>query len=333
MLAALRKTDIAVDLGTSKIAVVVRGEGRVFEEPACIAFRGPRRDPRSVVAIGDEAVQMRGKTPPEIELVWPIKDGVVSDCHAAGILLWKLLAKHQVGRGLRRRRFLVGTLFGASSMERRAFEQVALVAGASSVALVHEPLAAAVGAGLPIEEPQANMIVDIGAGASEAMVVSLKAVAGGGSLRVGGDAMSEAIKQSLHRSIGLDIGLGEATRLKEAVAAPLGPDTLLEARGLDVRLRRPRRARVRGDVLRSALTLPINAIVSMVQNVVDGLPAELAADLIERGITLAGGGAATETLRRGIEHATHVTVKPLTTPHQAVINGCGRMLGYRDRIA
>lgn len=332
MLNLLKKTDIAVDLGTSKIAVFVRGEGLVFEEPACIAFRGTLESPRDVVATGLDAARMFGKTPQGMFVVNPIQDGVISDCRAAGLLLHALMTKHHVGTGLTRRRFLVGTLYGASSMERRAFEQVALHAGAKNVALVHEPLAAAVGAGLRIEEPRANMVIDVGGGATEAIVISLKSVVSGGSIRVGGNAMNDAIILALRRNFGLEIGVQEARRLKEMVAGTMLVDAEIVVRGVDARMRRPRSSVVTAHDVRAALSSSFAAITNMVSNVIDRLPAELAADLMDRGITLTGGGAATLALQKRIEEATHVTVYPLDAPHQAVINGCGLMLDYIDHI-
>lgn len=333
MLNFLRKADIAVDLGTSKIAVFIRGEGLVLEEPACIGFSGTPDKPRGIVAIGHEAARMRGRTPQGLFVVNPIQDGVISDCRIAGILLRALLAKHGVDTRLARRRFLVGTLFGATCMERRSFEQVARQAGAGDVVLVKEPFAAAVGANLPIEEPGANMVVDVGGGAAEAIVVSLKRVVAGGSIRIGGDTMNDSIIQALHRGIGLDIGTQEARRLKETIAGDLDPNTRLETRGLDVRLGRPRRDTVLVGDLRAALSPPLSAITEMVRKLVDGLSAELTGDLMDRGITLAGGGAATLALQKMIEDAIHVAVKPLASPHHAVINGCGRMLDDYDSIA
>lgn len=329
----LRRADIAVDLGTSKIAVFVRGEGLVLEEPACIAFKGRPSSPGAVVAVGHEAAKMCGKTPQGTFVVKPIQEGVISDCQVAGLLLKTLLAKHGLDKGLSRRRFLVGALYGASSMERHSFEQVALSAGAKDVLLVAEPLAAAVGASLPIDEPRANMVVDIGGGATEAIVVSLKSVVRGGSVRIGGDTMNHAIMHALHRHVGLDVGLQEARRLKEAVAGPIDLDSRLETRGLDVRQRCPRLASVRAGDLCSALTAPLTAITDMVKSVVNGLPAELAGDLTELGITLTGGGSASVALQRKLEEATQVAIKPLQAPQRAVINGCGLMLDYVDYIA
>lgn len=331
--ASSRPSDIAVDLGTSKIAVYVRGEGVVLEEPACLAFRGTPDRLGAVIAVGHEAARMFGKTPQGAFVVQPIQDGVISDCRMAGLLLKALMDKYQIGAGLGRRRFLVGTLFGATSMERRSFEQVALAAGAKDVVLVAEPLAAAVGAGLPIDEPRANMVVDVGGGATEALVVSMKRVVSGGSIRVGGDAMNDAIRHALHRGFGLDVGIHEARRLKEAVSGAVGPAMPLTARGLDARVRRPRAASLQVRDVREALTGPCNAIVEMVQSVVDGLPAELSADLVDRGIILTGGGAATQALQMRIEAATGVTVRSLASPQQAVIQGCGRMLDYLDLLA
>ncbi len=333
MFSAFRKTDIAIDLGTSKIAVFVRGEGLVLEEPACIVFRGAPRDPRAIVATGYEAARMCGKAPQGMFVVKPIHNGVIGDCHAAGLLLGNLLSKHQVGKRLARRRLLVGALFDASSMERRAFELVALAAGARDVVLVHEPLAAAVGAGLRIEEPRANMVVDVGGGATEAIVVTLKSIVAGGSMRIGGDSMNEAIIQTLRRTIGLEVGLQEARRLKELVAGAIDLGRKIETRGFDVRLRRPRSTLVSAGDVRAAISGSISAIANMVKGVVDSLPAELAVDLIDLGITLTGGGAATQALQQEIEAITHVTAKVLDMPHRAVINGCGRMLDYYDYIA
>jgi rod shape-determining protein MreB len=327
MFNALRKTDLAVDLGTSKIAVFVRGEGLVLNEPACIAFRGEPDRADQVLAVGQEAAEMVGKTPRGVFVAQPIQDGVISDCRMASELLGTLLDRHGPRlRGGRRRQYLVGTLLGANSMERRSFEQVALAAGASDVRLVDEPLAAAVGAGLPIAEPLANMVVDVGGGATEAIVVSLKKLVSGGSIRIGGDAMDEAIRNYLHRKLGLDVGKREARRLKEVALAGI-TDRLL-ARGFDVRLRRPSVATISVGEIHAALRQPFTAIVEMVKDVVDGLPPELSADLMHQGITLTGGGATIESLRQKLADELKVEVRAVRGPEQAMIRGCGQMLDY-----
>ncbi len=329
----LRSADLAVDLGTSKIAVYVRGEGLVVEEPACIAFKGsPSRQATSSPS-GTKPRRCAARRLKAPSGKSPIDNGVISDCWAAGLLLETLLAKHRIRTRVGRRRFLVGTLFGANTMERRSFEQVARLAGAGHVALVQEPYAAAVGAGLQIAEARASMVVDVGGGATEALVLSLKNVVRGGSVRIGGNAMNEAIQQYLHRHVGLDVGLQEAERLKEAVAGPLNPETLLVTRGIDTRLRRPRAATVTAEAMRTALTLPLVAIAGMVKDVVEGLPEELAADLISTGITLTGGGASTLALQTLIEATTQVPVHAHAARHRAMIDGCGRMLDYFDYIA
>jgi rod shape-determining protein MreB len=333
MLKLLRKADLAVDLGTSKIAVFVRGEGLVLEEPACIAFRRNTHDQESVIAVGHEAEKMDGKTPHGSYVVRPIQDGVITNCHVAGKLLQSLLKKHDIGTRFGSRRFLVGTLFGASSMERRSFEQVALAAGAKDVLLIPEPFAATIGAGLPIEEPRASMVVDVGGGATEALVVSLKNIVSGDSIRIGGDAMNEAIIQHLSRHVGLNIGTLEAKRLKERAASSEDLTASIQVRGIDIQRRRPIITTVRIGDLQKALQPSLIAITNMVKNVIDNLPAELSADLLDHGIVLTGGGAAIEPLRKSIERITQVSVKSLQEPQQAVINGCGKMLDYFDHIS
>jgi rod shape-determining protein MreB len=325
--------DIAVDLGTSKIAAFVRGEGLVFEEPAYIAFRQNVRGTTETIAVGHEAAQMCGRTPPRTTVVKPIQDGVINDSRAAGLLLQALLHKHNTGGQAARRRFLVGSLFGANSMELRAFERVAQSIGARKIKLVSEPLAAAVGAELPIDEPRANMVVDVGGGATEAIVVSMKRIVSGGSVRIGGDSMNQAVIKLLRRTYGIDVSLEEAKRLKESVGAADNVAGALEVRGFDIRLRRPSLVAVRIADLQGALNSSISSIAEMVKRVVDGLPAELAADLLDSGITLTGGAAGTLGLRQRIEDAIQVDVTVLIDPQQAVIKGCGRMLEYYDYFA
>lgn len=326
MQSLLARADVALDLGTSKIAVFVKGEGLVLESPACIAFTERRSGRRDILATGWDAAAMRGRTPPGATVVEPIRDGVISDCQAGAWLVDAFLREAGVQRHVARRRFLVGTLFGATGMERRAFEQVALGAGARSVDLVPEPYAAALGAGLPLAEPRASMVVDVGGGATETLVISLARFVGGGSVRIGGDAMNAAIAQTMRRKAGIEIGIHEARRLKEAVAAPIDGNEPLAVRGIDVQRRLPCQATVSAADVRSALTAPIAAITAMVRRVIEALPVELAADLVEHGITLTGGGAATHALQKSLEDAARVAVHAVAAPERAVIFGCGRML-------
>lgn len=330
MLNFLKKMDIAVDLGTTKIAVFVKGEGLVIEESACIAFKGTVNNPGSIIAFGNEATAMIGKMPQGTTIIRPIRDGVISNCSLTSKLLRMLFKKYRIGvRSVRHPRMLVGTLFGASGAERRSFENVALGAGASKVTLVPEPLAAAVGAGLPIQEPSANMVIDVGGGATEALVISLKDIVAGGSIRIGGDSMTEAIIQFLHRA-GLDIGHHEANRIKELAIASLSPNDCLEVKGYDAALRRPCLTQIRIGDLQSALEISFSAIIDMVRNVIEHLPAELAADLIECGITLTGGGAVIGALRKRLKESAQIEVTTIPNPQQAVIMGCGQMLDYLD---
>ncbi|MGE0172400.1 MAG: rod shape-determining protein MreB [Oligoflexales bacterium] len=329
----LERSEIAIDLGTSKIAAFVRGEGLAFEEPACIAFKGTPYNQGPVVAVGTEAARMRERTPQGLFVVSPIRDGVITDSVTTGVLLKELLAKHRIPTRLPKRRFLVGTLLGASDIERRSFEHVARFAGAKEVVLVAEPFAAAIGVGLPIDEPRANMIVDIGGGATEAVVVSLKRVVSGGSVRFGGDAMDEAIIQELHKWFSLDIGKQEARRIKEIVSGLVDPNSSVEVRGVDVRQHRPRAAIVPVGRIFGALARTIGIITDMVKRVIEHLPPELAADLSDAGITLTGGGASIVGLQKSIEEATGIQIKALDTPQQAMIQGCGHMLQYYRHIA
>ncbi len=328
-----RSSDIAIDLGTSKIAIFVRDEGLVIEEAACVAFRGVERRKENIVAFGDLAASIAGREPRGITVVKPIRDGVINDTRVASLLLSLLLEKAGIGRSFARARVLVGALYGANTIERRAFEQVVNLGGGRRVRLVAEPFAAAIGASLLIDEPRASMVVDIGGGATEAIVVSLSQIVCGNSIRIGGDSMSNSIADLLQAKFGFAIGTLEASRLYKAVSEATDMTAEIRIRGFDLQANAPSTLSIPISELQNALRGSINTITAMVKNVIDSLTPELSADLIGDGITLTGGCSGNLALRQNIERVTQIAVKSIAAPQRAVIHGAGKMLEYYRYIA
>ncbi len=316
--------DMGIDLGTCNTLVCVRGEGIVLQEPSVVAvYKGTNRVLNNGQAVGSKAKEMLGKTPGSITAVRPLKDGVISDFEITEAMLSYFIRKVN-GRGrLIGPRVVIAVPSGITAVEKQAVEQSAQRAGARVVYLVEEPIAAAIGAGLPFAEPTASMIVDIGGGTTEVAIMSLADIAVCESVRVAGDDMDEAIMSHMRKNYNLLVGEQTAERIKIEIgsAAPTGEETSMEARGRDMISGLPRKTVVTSEEIREALQEPVNAIVEIVTRTLERAEPELAADLVDNGITLAGGGAMLRGLDIVLQNATGMDVRIADQPLKCVAEG------------
>ncbi len=317
--------DIGIDLGTANTLVFVKDRGIVLSEPSVVAIYNKTRKVR---AVGLEAKKMLGRTPGNITALRPMKDGVIADFEVTEAML-----RYFINKVCRNNRFVpprvvIAVPSGITEVERRAVKESAIHAGAREVLLLQEPMAAAIGVGLPIEEPAANMIVDIGGGTTEVAIISLSGIVFARSLRVGGDQMDLAIINHLKKTYNLMIGERMAEDIKIAIgsAAPLEEEISLEVKGRDTISGLPRTVIITSQEVREALTDAMSAIVEVVRQALDRCPPELAADLVDRGIVLAGGGSMVRNLDRLLSDATGLPVIIAEDPLSAVANGTGAVL-------
>lgn len=328
----LFSNDLAIDLGTANTLIYVKGAGIVCNEPSVVAVQNDGSGRRKVVAVGVEAKNMLGRTPESITAIRPMKDGVIADFEIAEEMLRRLIRKVHNRKALVRPRIIICVPHGITEVEKRAVKESAESAGAREVYLIEEPMAAAIGAGLPITEACGSMILDIGGGTAEIAVISLKGIVYSHSIRVGGDKMDEAISNYIKRRYNVLIGERTAEQIKIAVGAalPTGENLTIEIRGRDLVQGVPRSLAVAEDEIREALIEPINQIIEMVRVALEKTPPELSADIIERGITLTGGGALLRSLDRVIAQETGLPVVLVDDPISAVVLGSGQVLDQLD---
>ena len=321
-------TDLAIDLGTANTLVYVKGKGIVSNEPSVVAVQHNGRNGRKVVAVGSEAKNMRGRTPEGISAVRPMKDGVIADFEITEEMLRYFIYKAHNRKALVRPRVIVCVPFGITEVERRAVRESAESAGAREVYLVEEPMAAAIGSGLPITEACGSMIVDIGGGTTEVAVISLKGVVYSQSVRVGGDKMDEAIMNFVKRSYNLSIGEHTAEQIKIAIgsALPTEDNNRVEIRGRDLVAGLPKTIVISEEEVREALSEPLKQIIEVIRQALERTPPELAGDIIDRGITLSGGGSLVRNLDGLIRRETGLPVVMAEDPLTAVVLGSGRIL-------
>ena len=328
--------DIGIDLGTANSLVFVRDQGIVLAEPSVVAIRTSSRD---VIAVGSEAKSMLGRTPGAIQAIRPMKDGVIADFDVTEEMLRYFIQKAMRAVPWHQRLLhptvLVAVPSGITEVENRAVKDSAKRAGAGDVVLVEEPMAAAVGVGLPVAEPVGSMVVDIGGGTTEVAVISLSGIVGkANSVRVGGDDLDDAITQHLKRVYNLMIGelAAEEIKIKLGSAYPLFDDREMDVKGLDTQGRIPKTVRVTAGEIRAALQDPVTTIIETVRSTLENCPPDLAADLIDRGIMLAGGGALLRGLDQLLTEETGLPVFVAEEPLLAVARGTGIMLEAIESI-
>ncbi len=326
--------DLAIDLGTANTVLYVKGKGIVSNEPSVVAVQKDSHGGKKVLAVGGEAKSMLGRTPGSIVAIRPMKDGVIADFEVTQEMLRYLIKRAHNRKTLVRPRIIIGVPYGITEVEKRAVKESALSAGAREVYLIEEPMAAAIGAGLPITEPSGSMIVDIGGGTTEVAVISLAGIVTSKSVRIGGDKMDDAIVQHMKRKYNLLVGEATAERIKINIgtAYPTEEPLTMEVRGRDLVAGVPKTITVSSDEVRDALSEPINAIVDAVRRVRDRTPPELSADIADKGIVLAGGGALLRNLDLLLREETGLPVMLADEPLLAVVQGCGKALDELDLL-
>jgi rod shape-determining protein MreB len=319
--------DLAIDLGTANTLVYVRGKGVVCNEPSVVVLR---KDNKKPVAVGFEAKRMLGKTPASIIAIRPMKDGVIADFDATGEMLKYFIKKVHNRRSFVSPRVIIGVPSAITQVEQRAVKDAAQASGAREVYLIEEPMAAAVGVGLPVGEPSGSMIVDIGGGTTDIAVISLEGVVFSKAARVGGDKMDETIMAHIKRKYNLMIGDRTAEQIKIEIgsAAPSGsePPKTMEIKGRDLVSGIPKTFTINEEEIREALSEPVNIILDTIRVALENTPPELAADIVDRGIVLAGGGALLRGLDELISESTDLPVVVAEDPLTAVVRGVGKML-------
>ncbi|MEG4443753.1 rod shape-determining protein [Microcoleus sp. AT9_B5] len=318
---------MGIDLGTANTLVYVSGQGIVLQEPSVVAID---QDLKIPLAVGEEAKKMLGRTPGNVIALRPLRDGVIADFDTAELMLKTFIRRVHEGRSLVSPRIIIGIPSGVTGVERRAVIEAATQAGAREVRLIDEPIAAAIGAGLPVAEATGNMIIDIGGGTTEVAVLSLQGTVLSESVRVAGDELNEAIVQYMKKVHNLVIGERTAEEIKiqvgSAYPTPEDDDVMMEVRGLHLLSGLPRTVTIKGPEIRESMSEPLSVIVEAVKRTLERTPPELAADIIDRGIMLAGGGALMKGLDTLISHETGIVTHVAADPLCCVVLGTGRVL-------
>ncbi|EAD9506241.1 rod shape-determining protein [Listeria monocytogenes] len=324
-------TTIGIDLGTANILVYSKEKGIILNEPSVVALN---TNDGTVLAIGQEAKEMIGKTPTSISAVRPMKDGVIADFDLTSGLLREIMRRISVS-GVRKPNVVVCTPTGATSVERRAISDAVRSTGARSVVLIEEPVAAAIGADLPVAEPVANVIVDIGGGTSEIAIISYGGVVSSTSIRTGGDHMDEEIIQYIRKNYNLLIGQTTAERIKmELGYAPIEHVTqTADIRGRDLLTGLPKTIQVSSTEIQSALAETLQRILEVIRNTLELCPPELSGDIVDRGIILSGGGSLLQGFRDWLVQEIDVPVHMAPSPLESVAIGTGRSLVFADKLA
>ncbi len=319
--------DLAIDLGTANTLVYVKGRGIVLCEPSVVAVRQDIRAKR-VLAVGQDAKNMLGKTPGNIVAIRPMKDGVIADFEVTEAMLRYFIRKVHNRRTLARPRIIISVPSGITQVEKRAVRESAESAGAREVYLIEEPMAAAIGAGLPITEPTANMVVDIGGGTTEVAVISLAGIVYSKSVRVAGDKMDEAIMQHIKRRYNLLIGEHSAEKIKIELGdvIPEEPYAETEIKGRDLVTGVPKTIAINALEVRNAISEQIETIVETVKSALEQTPPELAADIVDKGIVLTGGGALLKNLDKLLRDETGLPIIIADDPLTSVVLGSGKAL-------
>ncbi len=317
--------DMGIDLGTANTVVYVKGKGIVLTEPSVVAVQ---RDTNRILAVGNEAKRMLGRTPGSIVAIRPLKDGVIADFEITENMIKYFIRKVHNRKALISPLVVVAVPSGITEVEKRAVEDSAARAGARDVFLIEEPMAGAMGVGMPVHEPAGNMIIDIGGGTTEVAIISLAGIVFSRSVRVGGDEMDEAIIQYMKRSYNLMIGERTAEQIKMEVGAavPLDEPLTIDVKGRDLVAGLPKTLTVNSEEIREALAEPVSTIVESVRVSLERCPPELSADLVDRGIVIVGGGSQLRGLDRLLSKETGLPVNVADDPLSAVALGTGKVI-------
>ncbi len=323
--------DIGIDLGTANTLVFVKGKGIVLREPSVVAINSNTKRP---LAVGREAKLMIGRTPGNIIAIRPLKDGVIADFDTAQVMIKSFIEKG-ISKGVKRPRIIVCYPSGVTEVEKRAIEEASRLAGASDVVLMEEPMAAAIGAGLPVSEPTGSMIVDIGGGTTEVAIISLGGIVTSKSLRIAGDEFDQSIIAYVKKEHSLMIGERTAEQIKMEIgsAYKVEDEKTMEIKGRDLVTGLPKTVTISQDQVREALREPVSSIVEAIKTTLEKTPPELAADIMDKGIMLAGGGALLQGLDILIEKETNMPVHIAETPLDCVVLGAGKALEDYDKIS
>jgi len=324
----LFSTDLAIDLGTANTLVYVKGKGILFSEPSVVAIQMDSKGNKSVLAVGREAKEMLGRTPGNIFSIRPMKDGVIADFEITGEMLRYFIAKAHNRKTLLRPRVVISVPSGITAVEKRAVRESAQSAGAREIYLIEEPMAAAIGVGLPVTEASGNMVVDIGGGQTEVAVISLSGIVTSQSIRVAGDKMDEAILQYVKRKYNLLIGerTAELIKINIGSAYPEENPQSIEVKGRDLVTGIPKTLEINSEEVREALAESINTIIDTVRITLEGTPPELAADIVDKGIVLVGGGALLKNLDLLLREVTNLPITIADDPLSSVVLGAGMVL-------
>lgn len=321
-------SDMAIDLGTANTLVYVKGRGIVLNEPSVVAMESSSGKKR-VIAVGEEAKLMLGRTPGNIEAIRPLRDGVIADFEVANAMIRHFIQKVH-NRSFAHPEVVICVPSGSTAVERRAIQEAADTAGASRVRLIDEPMAAAIGAGLPVTEPTGSMVVDIGGGTTEVAVLSLGGIVYANSVRVGGDKMDEAVIAYIRRNHNLLIGEATAEKIKKAIGTAMEPEDgtgdSIDIKGRDLMNGVPKELLINQQQIAEALSEPVGAIVEAVKVALEQTAPELAADIVDKGIVLTGGGALLKDLDKVLRQATGLPVSVAEEPLTCVALGTGRAL-------
>ncbi|MDC1183803.1 rod shape-determining protein [Gammaproteobacteria bacterium] len=327
--------DMAIDLGTANTLVYVKGKGIVLDEPSVVAYH-IRNGTKEILAVGDAAKLMLGRTPGSIEAIRPLKDGVIADFDSAEAMIKHFIRKVHKHSTFTKPKIIVCVPQGATPVEKRAIRQSVLGAGARKAGLISEPIAAAIGAGMPIIDPTGSMVVDIGGGTTEVAVLSLGDIVYANSVRVGGDRMDEALMSYLRRYKNMLIGVATAEKIKEAIGSARKPDdnrgAAMQVRGRDLLTGVPKEIEINQAQVAEALAEPVQQICDAVMLALEATPPDLSADIVDRGIMLTGGGALLGELDLALREQTGLAVTVADDSRNCVALGTGKALEYEKQL-
>ncbi len=326
--------NLAIDLGTANLLVYAQGEGIVYNEPCVVAVGLNNSGRRKVLAVGHEAKKMIGRTPEKIRAIRPLRNGVIADFELAQAMLREVIKKTSSLTSIFKPRIIICVPYGVTEVEKRAVKEAAESAGAREVYLIEEPIAAAIGAGLPITAACGNMIIDIGGGTTEIAIISMKGIVYSQSVRIGGDVMDDAIQNYVRRHFNMLIGERTAEQIKIEIGSAMddGEDKEIEIRGRDLLQGVPKTTMIGTPHVRKALAEPINQIIEAVRLALEKTPPELAVDIYDHGITMTGGGSLLKNIDRLISEKTNLPVAVAANPLTTVVMGAGAILDRLDLV-